>query len=362
MRILHIRLSNLNALSGQWHIDLTHPAYASEGLFAITGPTGSGKSTLLDAICLALYGRTPRLAKIGKSGNDIMSRQSGECFAEVVFETPAGRWRCHWSQRRARKQPEGELQAPRHEIANADTGQILQSSLRGVAERVEALTGLDFMRFTRSMLLAQGGFAAFLQAGPEERAPLLEHLTGSGIYSQISMHVHARHSQEQQQLQALRAALQGVQPLPAQELAQLQQELVAQQAHEAQLQAQLAEQAQAIAWRERLQQLQQQHAQWLAAQQALEAEQARFAPEQARLDAAQRALELAAADAALQALRQAQASDAQQLQSLQAHSAAQQQALAQAQADQQAAEQRLQQAQQTQAQSQELLQQVQALD
>ncbi|PAT31527.1 hypothetical protein CLI92_12880 [Vandammella animalimorsus] len=362
MRILHIRLSNLNALSGQWHIDLTHPAYASEGLFAITGPTGSGKSTLLDAICLALYGRTPRLAKIGKSGNDIMSRQSGECFAEVVFETPAGRWRCHWSQRRARKQPEGELQAPRHEIANADTGQILQSSLRGVAERVEALTGLDFMRFTRSMLLAQGGFAAFLQAGPEERAPLLEHLTGSGIYSQISMHVHARHSQEQQQLQALRAALQGVQPLPAQELAQLQQELVAQQAHEAQLQAQLAEQAQAIAWRERLQQLQQQHAQWLAAQQALEAEQARFAPEQARLDAAQRALELAAADAALQALRQAQTSDAQQLQSLQAHSAAQQQALAQAQADQQAAEQRLQQAQQTQAQSQELLQQVQALD
>jgi len=30
-------------------------------MFAIIGPTGAGKSTLLDALCLALYGGTPRL-------------------------------------------------------------------------------------------------------------------------------------------------------------------------------------------------------------------------------------------------------------------------------------------------------------
>ena len=49
MRILHIHFKNLNSLQGEWTVDLTHPAYVSEGIFAITGPTGSGKSTLLDA-------------------------------------------------------------------------------------------------------------------------------------------------------------------------------------------------------------------------------------------------------------------------------------------------------------------------
>ena len=74
MRILQIRFKNLNSLVGEWEIDLTHPAYVSDGIFAITGPTGSGKTTILDAICLALYGRTPRLDRVNRSGNEVMSR------------------------------------------------------------------------------------------------------------------------------------------------------------------------------------------------------------------------------------------------------------------------------------------------
>ena len=128
MRILQVRFKNLNSLVGEWQIELTHPAFASDGIFAITGPTGAGKSTLLDAICLALYGRTPRLNKVTRSANEIMSRQTGECFSEVTFETQAGRFRCHWSQHRARKKPGGELQAPKHEIANADSGLITIAS------------------------------------------------------------------------------------------------------------------------------------------------------------------------------------------------------------------------------------------
>ncbi|HQB45217.1 MAG TPA: AAA family ATPase, partial [Polyangiaceae bacterium] len=91
MRILQVRFKNLNSLEGEWQIDLTHPSFTSESIFAITGPTGAGKSTILDAICLALYGRTPRLEKVTKSSNEIMSRQAEDCFAEVVFETDNGR-------------------------------------------------------------------------------------------------------------------------------------------------------------------------------------------------------------------------------------------------------------------------------
>jgi exonuclease SbcC len=115
MRIVGIRFKNLNSLAGEWDIDFDHPAYTADGLFAICGPTGAGKTTILDAVCLALYGRTPRLDRITKGANEIMSRQTGECFAEVVFETSQGRFRVHWSQRRARSQAGGELHAVRHE-------------------------------------------------------------------------------------------------------------------------------------------------------------------------------------------------------------------------------------------------------
>ena len=124
MRILQVRFKNLNSLVGQWQIDLTHPAYTSDGIFAITGPTGAGKTTILDAVCLALYGRTPRLNKVTQSGNEIMSRQTGECFAEVTFETNTGRYRCHWSQHLTRKKPDGELQSLNHAIAHAPSGAI----------------------------------------------------------------------------------------------------------------------------------------------------------------------------------------------------------------------------------------------
>ena len=53
MKILSLRLKNLNSLKGEWKIDFTREPFASNGLFAITGPTGAGKTTLLDAICLA---------------------------------------------------------------------------------------------------------------------------------------------------------------------------------------------------------------------------------------------------------------------------------------------------------------------
>ena len=100
MKILSLRFKNLNSLYGEWTIDFTHPQFLTDGIFAISGPTGAGKSTILDAICLALYGRTPRLERVNQSTNDIISRKTKECFAEVVFASDKGTFRCFWSQTR----------------------------------------------------------------------------------------------------------------------------------------------------------------------------------------------------------------------------------------------------------------------
>ncbi len=311
MRILQIRFKNLNSLAGEWEIDLAYPVFSSDGIFAITGPTGAGKTTILDAICLALYGRTPRLNKVTKSGNEIMSRQTGECFAEVTFETQAGRFRCHWSQHRARKKPGGELQAPKHEIADADSGRILEAKLRGVADHIETVTGMDFDRFTRSMLLAQGGFAAFLQAAPDERAPILEQITGTEIYSQISIQVHKRHSDEREKLDLLQAELAGMQLLSEEDEQQLKAGLEQRVLQEAGLNQQVDQKGQAIAWLDGIKSLEKELGLLAEQKQKLEMRQKDFQPEHERLDRATQALELAADFASLSSLRREQETDQQ---------------------------------------------------
>ena len=222
MKILNIRFQNLNSLQGTWQIDFRDPSYAENSLFAITGPTGAGKSTLLDAICLALYGQTPRLARITKSSNEIMSRHTGVCFAEVEFTTVKGSYRCHWSQHRSRKKAKGELQQPKHEIVDAASNTILENRIRNVANRVENVTGMDFDRFTRSTLLAQGGFAAFLQASADKRAPILEQITGTKIYSRLSVKIHELRNEEQKNLADLEQDLSHINLLSKEEEKELQ--------------------------------------------------------------------------------------------------------------------------------------------
>ena len=314
MRILGVRFQNLNSLVGEWQVDFTHPAYASDGIFAITGPTGAGKTTLMDAVCLALYGSTPRLNKVTKSGNEIMSRQTGECFAEVTFETGKGRYRCHWSQHRARRKPDGELQQSRHEIVDADSGQVLESKINQVGAFIETVTGMDFGRFTQSMLLAQGEFAAFLKASPNERSPILEQITGTEIYSQISIRVHERRTAEQEKLDLLQAELKGIRILGEEEERERQNLLKEKQGLEADLAGKVKEVTGALAWIVGMATLEKELVELEKKQQAFEERRQCFAPEAGKLERARKALALEGDYRSVTVLREVQVKETGELQ------------------------------------------------
>ncbi len=229
MKILTLRLKNINSLKGEWKIDFTKPDFVNNGLFAITGPTGAGKTTLLDAICLALYHQTPRL-QVSASENELMTRHTSESLAEVEFEVKGKIYRSFWSQRRARGKVDGRLQAPQVELAIAN-GEIITTKINDKLKQISDITGLDFARFTRSMLLAQGGFAAFLEASANERAELLEELTGTEIYGEISRRVFARKRDEEEKLRLLQARIEGIKLLFPEQIVEFEQEqsLLAQQ-------------------------------------------------------------------------------------------------------------------------------------
>ncbi len=225
MKILSLRFKNINSLKGEWKIDFTQSPFSENGLFAIVGPTGAGKTTILDAICLALYHCTPRLKTISTSSNELMTRGTAECSAEVEFQVNDQAYRAFWSQRRSRGKVDGNLQAAQVELAeisaDGEEDKILASKINDKSQLIQSLTGLDFARFTKSMMLSQGQFAAFLNADANDRAELLEELTGTEIYGLISEKVHERFTESKNSLAQLKAKADGMELLDSEALAAL---------------------------------------------------------------------------------------------------------------------------------------------
>ena len=240
MKILAIRIKNLASLEGITEINFTKPPLNAAGIFAITGATGAGKSTILDALCLALYGKTPRYLQAkeqgievrdGKTGfinqgdcRGILRDGTGEGYAEVDFKGVDGNaYTATWRVRRARDKADGLMQGDSLELKNLHSGVHFPGRKKEIADDTERLIGLNFEQFTRSVLLAQGDFTAFLKAAKDDKSSLLEKLTGTHIYSEISKRVFENHKTEEQQLRDLNIRREGIITLTVEELALLEE-------------------------------------------------------------------------------------------------------------------------------------------
>ncbi len=223
MRILSLRMKNLNSLGGDHFLDFSTPPLSDAGLFAITGATGAGKSTILDGITLGLYGKA---ARYGNTSNpeDMMTRNTGHCLAEVEFESGNSQYRARWELRRAKEKPDGNIQPVHRSIAHIG-GTILAEGVKSTEDQVSQIIGLDYQQFIRSALLAQGEFARFLKSNDGERSNLLESLTGATIYTRIGAQVYQQNKSMGEQIAQTRKQLALVQTLAPEELQEREQTL-----------------------------------------------------------------------------------------------------------------------------------------
>ena len=237
MKILRLSLNNLASLAGEQHIHFENSPLSQAGLIAITGKTGAGKSTLLDAMCLALYDEVPRLRgaagsirDVGgkdisiKDSKNILRRGTTSGFAELEFIALDGkRYQARWDISRARKKIDGNLKVDRAVIC-LDDGTTLTQKISEVTPLIEKLIGLSFEQFTRAVLLAQSEVGAFLKAKDHERADLLEYLTNSQIFSEVSKKAADKYSEIKQQRADLEKHIGHLEILSEDELATLNQQ------------------------------------------------------------------------------------------------------------------------------------------
>ncbi len=290
MRILALGFKNLNSLYGEFRIDFEDPAYLGGGIFAITGKTGAGKSTILDALTLGLYGRTARLGAITGASNELLSRGAAECSAWVRFRAGGKVYRASWEQRRTRRRDAKKALAPyNRELSEVESGKILADRPAECDRLIREIAGLGFEEFTKTVLLAQGQFTAFLTMEGDGRAALLEELTGTEIYSEISREVYFRRKKEAEATKRLEIELEGVLFLPPEEREALEKELAAREAERLTLEA---EQTLVEAALRRLRNIRRYREELTAVAAAEEAQlraRAEFAPDRLRLVASRRA-------------------------------------------------------------------------
>ncbi len=222
MKILAIHFKNINSLEGESRIDFTRPPIADTGVFAITGANGSGKSSVLDAITLGLYGETFRF---DRPASFVMTKHTAECFAEVDFALAGERYHSSWHVRRVDDDPLAELEQPQMRLVRLQDGLALANTPHQVCALITELTGMNFRNFTRSILLAQGDFAAFLNALDSERMAILEKIINTDIYADSKKQIIDKADEAEQKLAGLTAKLADIALLEPEQLDAYQHDL-----------------------------------------------------------------------------------------------------------------------------------------
>lgn len=243
-------------------IDFEAQPLADSEVFLITGKTGAGKSTLLDAICLALYASTPRLENTSMQGEmrdnekdikikdpvQLMRRNTGEAFVRLTFTGSNGvHYEAQWSVARARNKETGKIQNKKWALRNLDTD-FTYAKDKEIREEIALAIGLDFKQFCRTTLLAQGEFTRFLNSKDDEKAEILEKITGVDAYSRIGAKIFEQTVEKKKIWEDSQQKIEGIQILNDEEIAQKNNQLQQLDEQSQQLKSTLEKEQKKLRW------------------------------------------------------------------------------------------------------------------
>ena len=239
MKLQRLTIHNIASIEDAV-IDFEAQPLAGSEVFLITGKTGAGKSTILDAICLALFANTPRLVgtlmqgetKDGKEDvtikdpRQLMRRNTGEAYVTLTFTGSNGiHYEAQWKVWRSRNKPTGNLQGKTWTLKNLDTDYTIQRDDAGIKAEIKTAIGLDFNQFCRTTMLAQGEFTKFLNSKDDEKAAILEKITGVDIYGKVGKKVFEVTGQKEQSWKEARQQMEGIHTLTDEEVAAKKEEM-----------------------------------------------------------------------------------------------------------------------------------------
>ena len=220
-------------------IDFSAPPLVDSEVFLITGKTGAGKSTILDAICLALYGNTPRMENNHMQGKardineemkpedprQLLRRNTGEGFAKLQFIGANDKhYEATWTVARAHKKVDGRMQNKSWQLVDLDTQQTLTKDT-DIKEEIQRAVRLDFSQFCRTTLLAQGEFTKFLNSKDNDKADILEKITGVDVYTRIGAKLFEQTNRMKAEWEEAQRLVEGTETLSEEAVAEKRSEM-----------------------------------------------------------------------------------------------------------------------------------------
>lgn len=252
-------------------IDFSSGLLAEEPLFLICGETGAGKSTILDAICLALFKKTPRMSeRSGQNGEitdgnvwvsffdtrQMMRKNTAEAYVRLDFVgSDKSRYTAEWSVARARRKVSGALQPEKWALADHTAG-VTYVKVRDIERVIGDAVGLTFEQFCRTSMLAQGEFTRFLKSPDKDKAAILEKLTGTGFFSEVGKTIFRITKEKSEACEAQRRKLDGIQVMDEAALAEKKAELERAKTLSSSLKNQRADEERKMQWLRRSHELQ----------------------------------------------------------------------------------------------------------
>ena len=240
MKLQKLTIHNIASIEDAT-IDFEAQPLADSEVFLITGKTGSGKSTILDAICLALFADTPRLDNTNMQGRtkdadstigiddprQLMRRNTGEAFVKLTFTGSDGvYYEAKWSVARAHERATGRLQGKKWELKNLDKDLTIKN-VDEIKAAIQTAIGLDFNQFCRTTMLAQGEFTRFLNSKDEDKAEILEKITGMDIYAKVGKKIYEITNHKKQLWVSANEKVQGADLMKDEVVADKKKEIIA---------------------------------------------------------------------------------------------------------------------------------------